>query len=146
MAGSATGSGFKHTNQLKVMNYNESVTTDEAEWWDEYVVKEHNTFKKYEAWEAVRKSKVPADAKVLTLIWAMKPKANRVKKARLNVRGFKQINGIHYNSQDISAPVVNNATIQILLVLIIMANWTTALLDVKGAFLMEDLKMVKCYT
>eukprot|EP00957_Ditylum_brightwellii_P040585 3072334-Ditylum_brightwellii.AAC.1 len=65
----------------------------------------------------------------------MKPKANCTKRARLNVRGFEEVDGIHYQGHDLSALVVYDMTIQIVMVLIIMASWATALIDVKGTFL-----------
>eukprot|EP00957_Ditylum_brightwellii_P077734 5906814-Ditylum_brightwellii.AAC.1 len=65
----------------------------------------------------------------------MKPKPNSVKHARLNARGFKQVDGLHYDGQDLSAPVVNVITIRIVFVMISLAAWTAKLLDVKGAFL-----------
>ena len=59
--------------------------------------------------------KVPADAKVLTSTWAMKQKANGTKHARLNARGYEQVDGEHYNEDSKAAPVVCEATIHIIL-------------------------------
>jgi hypothetical protein len=53
----------------------------------------------------------------------------------LNARGYEQVDGEHYNKDSKYAPVVTNATIHIILILIIMAGWWAELLDVKGAFL-----------
>eukprot|EP00957_Ditylum_brightwellii_P135832 10360755-Ditylum_brightwellii.AAC.1 len=65
----------------------------------------------------------------------MKPKPNGVKCARLNSRGFEQVDGLHYDGQDLSAPVVNDMAMRIVFVMIILVAWTAELLDVKGAFL-----------
>eukprot|EP00957_Ditylum_brightwellii_P010494 795637-Ditylum_brightwellii.AAC.1 len=86
-------------------------------------------------WKPVPKSEVPEDTKVLTSTWAMKPKANGIKRTRFNARGFEQVDGLHYNSQDLSAPVVNDMTVRIVMTLIIMASWIAELLGVPGAFL-----------
>jgi hypothetical protein len=56
----------------------------------------------------------------------------------LNARGYKQVDGVHYNSHSISAPVTNDITICVILVLIILTNWAGELLDIKGAFLHGD--------
>ena len=64
-----------------------------------------------------------------------KKKANGTYRARLNARGFQQIDGVHYDGQSISSPVANDATIRIILILMVMAGWVGELLDVKGAFL-----------
>jgi Reverse transcriptase (RNA-dependent DNA polymerase) len=65
----------------------------------------------------------------------MKQKSNNVKRARLNSRGFEQIDGKHYDANDIAAPVVSNLTIRICFILLAMTNLYAHLLDVKGAFL-----------
>jgi Reverse transcriptase (RNA-dependent DNA polymerase) len=56
-------------------------------------------------------------------------------RARLNARGYEQVNGEHYDEDSKFAPVVSDATIHIVLILIIMAGWWAELLDVHGAFL-----------
>ena len=53
----------------------------------------------------------------------------------MNARGFEQIDGLHYNEDNKAAPVVNDVTIRIVLILIVLAAWWAELLDVKGAFL-----------
>ena len=68
----------------------------------------------------------------------MKKKANGTFRARLNARGFMQVDGVHYDSANISAPVTNDVTIRIVLVIMLMASWVGELLDIKGAFLHGD--------
>ena len=86
-------------------------------------------------WKAIPKDKIPSKAKVLSSTWACKKKSNGTFRARLNARGFEQKDGEHFDSSSISAPVTNDATIRICLVLMLMAGWVRELLDVKGAFL-----------
>ncbi len=50
-------------------------------------------------------------------------------------RGFKQVEGQHYNGMTISSPVTNSATIRIVLTLMIIASMLEHVVDVKGAFL-----------
>jgi hypothetical protein len=87
-------------------------------------------------WEAVKAYEVPSDATTMTSTWgAMKRKANGVLRARVNARGFEQINGEHYDEEDKAAPVVHDITIRIVLCLIIMAAWAAHIMDGHGAFL-----------
>jgi hypothetical protein len=91
--------------------------------------------KKHDVWKAIPKNRVPADSKVLSSTWAMKKKSNGTYRARLNARGFEQVDGEHYDSQTKAAPVVNEATIFIVLILMVMGDLYGELMDVCGAFL-----------
>jgi hypothetical protein len=53
----------------------------------------------------------------------------------MNARGFKQVEGKHYDGTTISSPVTNSATIRIVLTLMVMASMLAHVVDVKGAFL-----------
>ena len=50
-------------------------------------------------------------------------------------RGFKQIDGVNYNSTDVSAPIICDITIGICFILYIIANWLAWIVDVEGVFL-----------
>jgi hypothetical protein len=50
------------------------------------------------------------------------------------------VDGIHYDSSNILSPVKNDATIRIIMVLMIIFKWSAQLVDVKGAFLCRNLK------
>eukprot|EP00957_Ditylum_brightwellii_P146516 11154868-Ditylum_brightwellii.AAC.1 len=127
--GAATCDGVQHTSELKVMKFDEAMATKDKPEWEVLVGKEHDKFQKYMVWEPVDKSEVPADAKVLTSTCTLKPKANRVKRARLNARGFEKVDGLHYDSKDLLAPVVSNMTVRMVTILIIMAAWAGQLMD-----------------
>ena len=71
----------------------------------------------------------------------MKKKSNGVYRARINARGYEQIDGEHYKEDKKAVPVVNDTTFHVLLMLMLMAGWCAEVLDVKGAFphgLFED--------
>ena len=79
---------------------------------------------------------VPKGEKIITSAWVMKKKSDGVFRARVNVRGgYEQIDGEHYKEDNKAAPVVNDTTFHILLILMMMAIWYAEVLDVKGAFL-----------
>ena len=72
---------------------------------------------KHGVWKKVLKVDLPAWAKVLTTTWAMKKKSNGTFRAWINARGYEQVNGQHYESHNISAPVTNEITIRVILTL-----------------------------
>ena len=86
--------------------------------------------------EVVKQSEVPAGATITSSTWACKKKANGTYRARLNCHGFQQIEGEHYDSLNLAAPVTNEVSVRLFMVLAIMASWQTYVLDVRGAFLL----------
>jgi histone deacetylase 1/2 len=136
--GAGIGGGFENTNELKVMKFKEAMQTNDAGKWQTAVDEEHDRMTKHSVWQAILRRDLPAAAKILTSTWAMKKKANGTFRARLNARGYMQVDGVHYDSASISSPVTNDVTIRIVLVIMLMAGWCGELLDIKGAFLHGD--------
>ena len=132
--GAGIGGGFLHTSELKPMKYEEAMAKD-PDGWGKAVKKEYDRMKEHEVFQAVKKEDVPKGAKVLTSTWAMKQKADGTLRARLNARGFEQKAGEHYEETGVSSPVVNEASIFLILILTCMAGWYMELNDVNGAFL-----------
>jgi len=91
--------------------------------------------KKYNVWEPVPISEAPADMVLLTSTWAFKKKLTGKRRGCLNAHGFKQIEGVHYNKDDIAAPVTNEVTIRVVMVISIVLELCRGLLDIKGVFL-----------
>ena len=116
------------------MKYNEAMATPDAKEWEGSVDTEHDRMMKHKVWKVVKKEDVPTGAIVLGSTWAMKQKADGTKRARVNARGYQQIPGVHYDKTNISSPVVNEASIFIILILIVMARMYAELNDVRGAF------------
>jgi hypothetical protein len=135
MAVGTTGDEFNNTQELKPMKYEEALQRNDREAWINAVQVEHERFVKHGVWEPVPRQSVPFDAKILSSTWAMKQKSNNVRRARLNARGFEQVDGKHYDATDIAAPVVSNLTIRICFILLAMTGWYAHVMDVKGAFL-----------
>ena len=50
----------------------------------------------------------------------MGKKSNGEFRARLNMRGYEQEDGDHYNSASISSPVTNNVSVRVLLTLMLV--------------------------
>ena len=53
------------------------------------------------------------------------------------MRGFKQIDGQHYDESSIHAPVTNAATIRMVLTLMLMGNITAEVVDVKARSILK---------
>jgi hypothetical protein len=58
----------------------------------------------------------------------------------LNACGYKQVEGVHYNRSSSHTPVTNAGTIQIVIMLMLMANWLGWMADVNGKFLHWEFK------
>lgn len=89
--GAGVGGGFKDTHELHVMKYKETMKTPDKDKWLIAVKEELERFKKFKVFEPVKLSDVPKLAKMLTTTWAMKKKSNGTYIARLNMRGYEQI-------------------------------------------------------
>ncbi len=58
------------------MNYRQAMESTDAEGWKREIDNEHERMVRDEVWEAVEKTDLPSDAKVITTTWACKKKAN----------------------------------------------------------------------
>ncbi len=108
--------------------------------WKEEVAKEHKRMIDSGVFEPVKMSEVPKGVKLIDTTWAMKKKSSGTLFGRVNIRGFKQIDGQHYNSTSISAAVTNAMTIRIALTIMLMQGGIAHVVDVKGAFLCGEFK------
>jgi hypothetical protein len=85
--------------------------------------------------EVVLQKDLPSGVRLINSVWAMKQKSNGTLCGHMNARGFKQVEGQHYDGMTINSPVTNSATIRIVLTLMIIADMLAHVVDVKGAFL-----------
>jgi hypothetical protein len=85
--------------------------------------------------EPVKIRKLPKGIKLIDTTWAMKKKSSGTLRGGVNVRGFCQIKGEHYDGTSISAPVTNAMTIKMSLTLMLMQGGIAHTVDVKGPFL-----------
>jgi Reverse transcriptase (RNA-dependent DNA polymerase) len=100
----------------------------------EAVEEEHERMAKFKVWKPDKKD-LPRGAIVLSTTWVMKKKANGKFHAKLNARGYKQIDGIHNDKDTKSSPGVNETTILVVFVLMLLAGWNATIVNVNGAFL-----------
>jgi hypothetical protein len=109
--GAGIGGGISHTSQLKVLNYKKAMQSPDAKEWRKEIRNEKAQFDKYNALTAVPRDSLPKGAKVLTTTWAMKQKSNGTRRGRFNAPGYEQVDGSHYASDSIAAPVTNPITV-----------------------------------
>lgn len=133
---SMLGGGIQNTDQLKQYKYDEAIRVLGREPTLAAVKEEHERMIKMKVWKRVKKKDIPDDAIVLSTTWAIKLKASGVIRARMVARGFEQIDGMHYDSTSIAAPVTSWVTIRIVMILTLMQGGVLKLQDVKGAFLL----------
>jgi len=136
--GAGIGGGFENTNELRVMTYQEVMNTQDRDKWRKAVEEEHERMIKNKVWKPVDRDSVPEDAKIIDSTWVMKKKSNGTYGARMNARGFKQVEGQHFDGTSLAEPVTNDASMRIMFTLMLMAGWTAYIVDVKGAFLHGD--------
>ena len=144
--GAGLGGGSTNTNELKVVRYREAVNGPAGESWKKEIVDEHNRMLKNKVFEAVDKESVPSGTKIIDRMWTCNLKSNGMKRCRLNVCDFKQVDGQSYDSTIIHAPVTSKVTVRLVLVLMLMAGWVAHIVDVKGAFYMENSRKERKYT
>jgi hypothetical protein len=117
LVGAGLGGGFVNTMELHPMKYNEAMAGPDAAEWEKAVDKEHGRMVNAHVFKVTPLKDVPKDAIILTETWAMKKKSNGVFRARLTARGFEQVDGIHFDSSEIAAPVVSEITIHVVMIL-----------------------------
>ena len=87
-----------------------------AKEWARAMEQKHERIRSNNVWRPVLRKDVP-HVHALSTTWAMKKKASRICRARVNTRGFKQIPNMHYNPNNEASPMVNITTIRIVLIL-----------------------------
>ena len=133
--GAGVGGGFENTNELKPMKYEQVINGPDAKAWRAEIDNEHDRMVKNSVFEPVKRKNLPPGMKVIDSTWACKKKSNGTLRGRLNARGFKQVEGKHYDGSSIHAPVTNPATIRIVMTLMLMAGWVSSVVNVEGEFL-----------
>ena len=133
--GAGIGGGFEHTSELRPMKYHQAINGPRGKEWKAEIENEHARMVKNDVLNAVPREKLPKGTKTIDSTWACKQKSNGTLRGRLNARGFKQVDGEHYDSASIHAPVTNDITIRVVLTIMVMAGWIANVVDVKGAFL-----------
>jgi hypothetical protein len=133
--GAGVGGGLTNNSELHVMKYHETINGPDGKKWKAKVKTEHGRMAKSGVFEKIKLSELPSEVKTIDATWAIKKKSNRKLHTRINVRGFKQVEGQHFDASSISAPVAKGMTIKLVLTLMLASGGIAHVIDVKGAFL-----------
>jgi hypothetical protein len=133
--GAGVGGGFTNTNELRAMKYHEAINGPDGKKWKAKVKTEHGRMVKSSVFDKVKLGELPSEVKIINTTWAMKQKSNGTLCGRINVRGFKQVEGQHFDASSISAPVTDGMTIKLVLTIMLVSGSIVHVVNVKGAFL-----------
>ena len=111
---------------------------NEREAWRMAIKKEFSDMIKREVWELINKTSVSEERSLIGSKWVFKQKKNGVHRARLVALGYSQIPGVDFSEN--YAPVVNDITMRLMLVLKMTNDWTGEIIDMETAFLYGDLE------
>lgn len=112
----------------------------EREGWRDAIRKEFHDMIKRGVWRRVKRTQVPSNRRTIGSKWVFKRKRDGRFRARLCGLGYTQIAGIDFTAN--YAPVINDVTLRILLVLKMLKNWNTELIDIETAFLHGDMEEI----
>ena len=107
---------------MKCMTNQEAMNSKDRVKWRKTIEEEHERMIKNKVWKPVDRFTLPEDAKIIDSTWVMKKKSNRTYRARMNARGFKLVEGQHFDGTSLAAPVANDASIRITFTLMLMAG------------------------
>ena len=85
----------------------------------------------------IKRSEMPPDRHCVKTKWVLKIKKNCILHARLVDCGYSQIAGVYYTAK--YAPVINDVTWHVLLIVMLLKKYDGNILDIEVAFLHGDL-------
>jgi histone deacetylase 1/2 len=106
--------------------------------WREAISKEFDDMSSKGVWKKIQKSDMPNGRNCIKSKWIFKIKRNGVYRVRLVACGYSQVPGVDF--QESFAPVINDVTFRILLVMMLTWNLKAKVVDIETAFLHGDLK------
>ena len=106
---------------------------EQRENWREAIRKEFRDMIRRGVWRYKKKSSVPSDRRLIGAKWVFKVKKNGVYRARLVALGYSQFPGVDFSEN--FAPVVNDVTFRIVILLWLINKWDDRIIDVETAFL-----------
>ena len=101
--------------------------------WREAIWKEFGDMVKYKVWKKIPHNQVPPERQTIGSKWVFKIKRNGRFCARLCGLVYTQIPGVDFTENH--APVVNDVTFRILIIMKMINKWSSELYDVETAFL-----------
>ena len=106
--------------------------------WRAAIKLELDKMNQYQVWHTIPKNLLPKGRKAIKNKWIFDIKRTGIFRARLVACGYSQVPGIDFS--DFYAPVVNDSVFRIILILQIVFQLSSAIMDVETAFLNGGLK------
>jgi len=111
---------------------------EERQNWRVAIRKEYKDMIRRGVWDVVERNSIPEGRRLIVSKWVFKEKRDGRFRARLVCLGYSQIPGVDFS--DNYAPVGNDITFRVIMVLRLMYNLHAVLLDVETAFLYGKLE------
>ena len=106
--------------------------------WQDAINLEFNQMMKSEVWNRKGQPELPNGRKGIGTRWIFKIKKDGVYRARLVAKGYNQQAGVEFDYN--YAPVLNEVTFRVMLILLIANNYYAEVADIQTAFLHRHLK------
>jgi len=122
-------------------NYNQAWNHEDKfqrDKWREAISKELEKMEKKKVWVKINKQEMEQERKPIKCKWVFMIKRNGTFRARLVACGYSQIPGIDFDES--YAPVVNDVTYRVMIIISIMLELSPGLIDVEVAFLHGELE------
>ena len=110
----------------------------QREQWRNAIKKEFGDMLKRGVWKNFKRQDMPKDRRCVKCKWVFKVKRTGVFRARLVACGYSQVPGVDFTEN--FAPVINDVTWRVMLVMMLVFNLKGVLLDVECAFLEGELE------
>ena len=127
-----------YSSMREPKTFNEAMCAEDADEWKGAIGTEYGNIKSKKVWRVIKKSDIKRKCTILGTKWVFKIKGDGRYRARLVVKGYNQIPGVDYTESH--SPVVNDVTIRIVLVMVLIYDWVCESIDVETAFLYGILK------
>ncbi|KAJ6003561.1 hypothetical protein N7522_006253 [Penicillium canescens] len=122
--------------QVDPATFHEAVSgPTQLEWWAA-IQKEYASLLEHGTWEKVRREDIPAGDHVIGCKWVFKTKANRTRKARLVIKGYRQKHGIDYHETFAAVSRMDSA--RCIVASAVLRGWKLHQFDAVTAFLHGD--------
>ena len=82
----------------------------------------------------IERCEVFDNAKILTFTWAMKKKSNGTFCARINGKRYEQVDGEHFDQDNVATLTINIVSVIVMLVLMLLMKGYAHLVDVNKVF------------
>ena len=136
------------------MKYTEPKTFDNAwnhpdpyqrKMWRNAMNKEYGDMNTRQVWRKIKRIEIPANRRCVKSKWVFKIKRDGTFRARIVACGYSQIPGVDFS--DNYAPVVNDITFRLMLIVLIIYALSSKIADVETAFLygaLEEVIFMEC--